>query len=322
MGEEAPCPLKLLPSPLEGEGPAPLCQGEGAGGAEAFRSALSLVAGEATGSSPSGGEGGVGDLLRAAARRIPRLDAEVLLAHALGIPRMVLLLDLDRPANAPALAALVDRRITGEPVAYITGRREFWSLDLAVTPDVLIPRPDSETLIDAAVAHFASGPGPTRILDLGTGSGALLLAALSEWPTARGVGIDASAPALEVAKGNADRLDFGGRATFVLGNWNECDGSFDLILCNPPYIAASETLPSHVVDWEPHAALFAGADGLDDYRQIAPLIPALLAPGGVACIEIGANQANAVTALFIAEALAVTRRRDLAGLPRILIITR
>ena len=235
---------------------------------------------------------------------------------------MVLLLDLDRPVDAPAFAALVDRRVTGEPVAYITGTREFWSLDLTITPDVLIPRPDSETLIDAAVAHFAGGGGPARILDLGTGSGALLLAALSEWPAATGTGVDASAPALAVARANATRLGFDGRATFVPGGWDAGEGAFDLIVCNPPYVAATETLPRDVADWEPHAALFAGADGLDDYRRIAPLLRPRLAPGGVACIEIGATQSDAVTAQLTAEGLTVAMRLDLAGLPRCLVVTK
>ena len=259
--------------------------------------------------------------LRAAAARIDRLDAEVLLAHSLGIARMDLLLDLDRPIDLAAFAAHVDRRAAGEPVAYITGSREFWSLDLRVTHDVLIPRPDSETLIEAAVAHFAGRAGPERVLDLGTGSGALLLAALSEWPDATGVGVDASAAALAVAAGNAAGLGFGERASFVDGGWSAAAGAFDLVLCNPPYVAAGDALPRDVTDWEPHAALFAGEDGLGDYCALAPLIGGYLAPGGVACIEIGSTQADAVTALFAAEGLTVALRRDLAGLPRCLVVT-
>jgi release factor glutamine methyltransferase len=263
----------------------------------------------------------IGDALRAAAARIDRLDAEVLLAHSLGVDRMALLLAPDRAVDAVAFAALVDRRAAGEPVAYITGHREFWSLDLAVTPDVLIPRPDSETLIAAAVDHFAGSAGPARVLDLGTGSGALLLAALSEWPAATGVGVDASAAALAVARGNALRLGSGDRATFVHGGWDAGQGAFDLVLCNPPYVAVGETLPRDVADWEPPAALFAGADGLDDYRAVAPVVAARLAPGGIGCIEIGATQAAAVTALFVAAGLTVALRRDLAGLPRCLAVT-
>ncbi len=264
----------------------------------------------------------VGDLLRAAAARIDRLDAEVLLADALGTDRMALLLDPDRMVDAAAFAARVDRRAGGEPVAYITGRREFWSIDLAVTRDVLIPRPDSETLIEAAVAHFAGTAGPARVLDLGTGSGALLLAALSEWPAANGVGVDASAAALVVATANAARVGLAGRASFVHGGWNAGEGVFDLILCNPPYVAAGEDLPREVAEWEPHAALFAGADGLADYRRIAPVVADRLAPGGVAAIEIGATQGAAAAALFAAQGLQVGLRRDLAGLPRCLVVTK
>ena len=266
-------------------------------------------------------------LLRSATARIHRLDAEVLLAYAVGIERMALLMDLDRVVDGAVFASLVDRRAAGEPVAYIVGRREFWSLDLAVTPDVLIPRPDSETLIAAAIDHFATTVGtagmvaPGRVLDLGTGSGALLLAALSEWPSATGVGVDSSAAALAVAAGNAARLGFGDRAKFVHGGWDAGDGEFDLILCNPPYIAVDDVLPRDVADWEPHSALFAG-DGLADYRLLAPVIAARLGAGAVACVEIGATQAVAVTALFAAHGASVALRRDLAGLPRCLVVTK
>ena len=306
-------------SPPEGEGQAPLRQGEGEGGIADGAHPHPDRQG-ATGPSPSRGEGRA--VLRAAATRIDRLDAEVLLAHALGIPRMTLLIDLDRAIDPAAFAALVDRRAAGEPIAYITGSREFWSLDLRVTADVLIPRPDSETLIDAAVAHFAGTGGPRRILDLGTGSGALLLAALSEWPAAGGVGVDASAAALGVAAGNAARLGFGARARFVDGGWDAAAGAFDLVLCNPPYVATGDTLPRDVADWEPATALFAGHDGLDDYRALAPLIAGYVAPDAVACVEIGATQADVVAALFAAEGLAVALRHDLAGLPRCLVVTK
>lgn len=263
----------------------------------------------------------VAAVLRAAAARIDRLDAEVLLAHALGIDRLALLLDPERPVATSAFTVFVERRASGEPVAYITGSREFWSLDLAVTRDVLIPRPDSETLVEAAVAHFTGTPGPARVLDLGTGSGALLLAALSAWPAATGVGVDASAAALAVAADNAARLGFGDRAAFVHGGWDAGAGVFDLILCNPPYVAAGEALPRDVAEWEPPAALFAGADGLADYRLLGPVIAEGLAPGGVAAIEIGATQADAAAALFGAAGLAVAVRHDLAGLPRCLVVT-
>jgi release factor glutamine methyltransferase len=277
--------------------------------------------GRATAGAVSPRRATVGAALREATKRIDRLDAEVLLADLLGISRLAMLSRLDVPVDAAPFAAHVDRRSGGEPVAYITGQREFWSLDLRVTPAVLIPRPDSETLIEAAMVHFGSKP-VHRVLDLGTGSGALLLAALSQWPMATGVGVDISPAALAVAQANAKRLGFEGRAHLVEGGWNVMPGAFDLILCNPPYIGLYEALPSDVFDWEPHRALFAGADGLDDYRQLAPLIGTRLAAGGVACIEIGSTQADLAGALFIAARLQVALRHDLAGLPRCLIVTK
>lgn len=263
--------------------------------------------------------------LRAAAARLgvisdtPRLDAELLLAHALGVSREHVILrqrDLVVPSH---FDALIDRRFAGEPVAYIIGTRDFWTLTLAVTPAVLIPRPDSETLIEAAIAHFQSRD-PVKILDLGTGSGALLLAALDHWPGAQGLGVDASADALDVARGNAQRLGFGDRADFTLGDWGkEVSGPFDLILVNPPYIATSASLPRDVVEHEPHSALFAGDEGLDDYRRITPQLPGLLAPGGMAALEIGCDQRETVSALLRHTGLTVTARTDLAGLDRCLV---
>jgi len=264
----------------------------------------------------------VWSVLLTASQHIDRLDAEVLLAHHLGCSRMEMLLDPARRVNGRGLPTLLARRMRGEPVAYITGHREFWSLDLVVTPDVLIPRPDSETLIEAAVEYFLERAPPRKILDLGTGSGALLLAALSQWPQATGVGIDASEAALAVARRNAQRLNSGERAAFGIGDWHGDGGTHDLILCNPPYVATGETLPRGVLDWEPHAALFAGADGLDDYRAIAPSLGAQLGDGGVACVEIGATQGEAVTALFTGPGMRVDMRHDLAGLPRCLIVTK
>ena len=266
-------------------------------------------------------ERSVAAALRAAAARIPRLDAEVLLAHLLGVPRLTLLLHPSRVVDASAYAALVDRRAAGEPVAYITGRREFWSLDLRVTPDVLIPRPDSETLIEAALDHFAAR-APASVLDLGTGSGALLLAALGEWPAAIGVGIDVSPAALRIAADNAARSGLSDRASFFVGDWTGTGNAFDLVLCNPPYIAEGTSLPCDVAEWEPHMALFAGPDGLDAYRAIAPLLVPQLSPGGVACIEIGHDQRDTAAALFRTAGFTVAVRPDLAGLPRCVVVTR
>lgn len=269
------------------------------------------------------GETGAG--LADAARRLaavsdtPRLDAELLLAHALGVSREALLL---RPsARLPdGFETLVARRLAHEPIAYITGTRAFWTLDLAVGPAVLVPRPDSETLIEAAIAHFGSR-APATILDLGTGSGALLLAALDHWPTAWGLGVDRSAEALAVARANA--APFGARAAFVRGDWaTALAGRFDLILCNPPYVEAGAALPPDVARWEPAAALYAGPDGLDDYRRLAPELGRLIAPGGAAILEIGAVQQAAVTALIKAAELSVSCRQDLAGRDRCLVVTR
>jgi release factor glutamine methyltransferase len=251
----------------------------------------------------------------------PRLDAELLMAQALGIDRERLILDyLDAPAP-PDFEALVGRREAGEPVAYIIGRRAFWTIELEVGPGVLIPRPDSETLIEAAVDHFGAR-APHHILDLGTGPGTLLLAALDQWPEAQGIGIDASVDALAYARRNAERLGLGGRAEFLSGDWAEgLTGVFDLILCNPPYVETGAELPRDVVEWEPHGALFSGADGLEDYRRLAPAIPPLLAPGGIACIELGAGQASDVAALFAASGLRSEARTDLAGHRRCLAVT-
>jgi release factor glutamine methyltransferase len=260
----------------------------------------------------------IAQALRAAAARIERFDAEVLLAAALGVDRGALLLAPDRRFSPELFDSHVARREAGEPVAYITGHREFWSLDLLVTPAVLIPRPDSETLIEAALA---TGISPLSILDLGTGSGALLLAALSEWPAATGLGIDASAAALAVAGRNAERLGLAGRAAFRPGNWGQgLTGRFDLILCNPPYVETGAELAVDVRDHEPASALFAGPEGLDDYRRLVPQLPALLAPGGIAVIEIGWTQAAAVLALATAAGLAGAVRHDLAGRDRCIVL--
>jgi release factor glutamine methyltransferase len=249
-----------------------------------------------------------------------RLDAELLMAHALRVTRETMLLGrLDDPAPA-AFAGLAARRAAHEPVAYIIGFRDFWTITLRVAPGVLIPRADSETLIEAAVAHFGER-SPRTVLDLGTGSGALLLAALDQWPDARGIGVDRSPDALRVARANAERLGMGERAMIVSGGWEGRDGPHDLILCNPPYIETGAALPREVVDHEPAGALFAGADGLDDYRAIAPLLGAQIAPGGVACVEIGSDQGESAAALFRARGLTVAVRPDLAGRDRCLVVT-
>lgn len=264
--------------------------------------------------------------LRAAAIRLepvsgtPRLDAELLLAHALGLSRADLLLRQHELEAPGPFDALVERRLAHEPIAYITGHRDFWTISLAVTSDVLIPRPDSETLIAAAVAHFGTR-APETILDLGTGSGALLLAALDQWPQARGLGVDISPAALDVARGNADRLDMANRAHFAPGDWAAgIEGRFDLILINPPYVAQHVALGADVLR-EPHGALFAGPEGLDDYRWIAPQLPRLVAEGGAVAIEIGFDQRDSVSALLRAQAFDVAVHRDLSGHDRCLVAT-
>lgn len=302
----------------------------------------------------------VGEAIRAAAERLAvtsdtaRLDAELLMAHALGVSRSDMLLRGMRDPAPEGFAALVARRAAQEPVAYITGTAEFYGLELKVTPATLIPRGDSETLIEAAREAFADRPAPQRILDLGTGSGALLLAAMSVWREAEGWGIDRDIAAVIVAIQNAERTginvrsdpaaiarldaqfaDLGfpatggyaylGRARFRGSDWRKRGwakgvGTFDLILCNPPYVEADAALDPQVRDHEPHTALFAGPEGLDDYRVLIPQLVKLLAPDGVAIFEIGAGQAEAVTALAAAAGFTADLRRDLAGRPRALVL--
>ncbi len=271
---------------------------------------------------------GIRDALAAATVRLaprsdtPRLDAELLMAQALGVEREAMLLgEMAREAPA-AFETLLARREAGEPVAYITGRRGFWTIELTVGRGVLIPRPDSETLIEAALDRFGE-KGPATILDLGTGPGTLLLAALAQWPDAYGLGIDSSEKALDFAELNAIDLKLDERARFRRGDWaNGLDGQFDLILCNPPYVETGADLPSDVADWEPAGALFAAADGLSEYRRLAPEIPRLLAPGGLACLELGAGQRDEVGRLFEGSGLALSSRRDLNNIERCLLLGR
>jgi release factor glutamine methyltransferase len=251
----------------------------------------------------------------------PRLDAEVLMSAALGITRDRLLLNNPNGQAPDAFYEFIERRAKGEPVAYLTGEKAFWTIDLAVGPGALVPRPDSETLIAAAVEHFAGSPGPERILDLGTGPGTLLLAALDEWPKAIGLGIDSSDEALYYARRNAERLGMADRATFRVGDWaSGIEVSFDLLLCNPPYVAEGAETGPGVAEYEPAEALYAGNEGLDDYRRLAPEIGRLLAPGGLAAIEIGFDQEESAAALFEAEGLKPSIARDLGNRPRALII--
>lgn len=268
----------------------------------------------------------VREALAAAASRLtgvsetPRLDVELLMAHVLGLTREAMLLNAMDATAPAAFDALFARRLVHEPVAYLTGRRDFWTIELEVGPGVLVPRPDSETLIEAAVAHFGAR-GPATVLDLGTGPGTLLLAALDQWPAAKGLGVDRSEIALAYARRNAGRLGLADRAELRPGDWGEgIGGHFDLILCNPPYIETDAALPADVADWEPPEALYAGPDGLDDYRRLAPQIAALLTPNGIACIEIGAGQATAVASIFEYRGFTVSSLTDLNRITRCLIL--
>jgi release factor glutamine methyltransferase len=251
-----------------------------------------------------------------------RLDAELLMAEALHIDRdRLILAPPDR--NVPdRFWKMLERRKDGEPVAYITGRRAFWNIELHVGPGVLVPRPDSEVLIASAIEHFAASEGPKRILDLGTGPGTLLLAALDIWPNATGLGIDVSRQALAYASANARRLGFEARAKWAQGNW--ADGlleKFDLILCNPPYIAEGADLGPGVAEYEPDEALFAGREGLDAYRELAPQLPRLLEAGGLAAIEIAPDQGEIVTALLARDGLQARVANDFAERPRCVLLT-
>jgi release factor glutamine methyltransferase len=256
-------------------------------------------------------------------------DARALIGAALRLSRAQLLAQSDRllePREIAAIDALAARRMKREPVSRILGRKEFWSLMLDVTPDVLVPRPDTETLIEAALDYVVRGGlrlEPLRILDIGTGTGALMLALLQELPNARGVATDVSVAALHVARGNAERLKLASRCSFVACNLADgVQGRFDLIVSNPPYIArgAIASLDPEVRDFDPRLALDGGADGLDAYRAIAASVAPLLAPGGRLIMELGVGQAPPVTALFeAAKFIVLSIRNDLGGIARALI---
>lgn len=272
----------------------------------------------------------VSGAIRAAAERLAqtsdtaRLDAELLMAHALGVSRSDLLLKHMGDEVPAKFDALVERRAGHEPVAHITGRQEFFGLDFRVTPDTLIPRGDSETIVEAALDKTGDAG---RVLDMGTGTGALLLAFLSERPGWSGVGIDASAAAVEIAAENAATLDLPNECAFHRRSWNNAGwsddlGRFDLILCNPPYVEDQAALDPDVRDFEPHSALFAGPQGLDDYRIVIPQLPALLQPEGVAVLEIGHKQGVPVREIAASCGFASEIRRDLGQRDRALILTR
>ena len=270
------------------------------------------------------------DLLHDAAERLSaagvdsaRTDARILLAHAMDVTRENLIAATRQPSaeEAALFESFVARRLAREPVAYIRGSREFWSLDFKVGPGVLVPRPETETLIEQALAAFPNRSAALSIADLGAGSGALLVAALKEFPNARGTGFERSPEAFAYAQANLLRHGLAARGRIVVADWNKADGPFDLILSNPPYIPSGdiEDLDPDVRLFEPRAALDGGTDGFDAYRALAGLLPRLLRPGGIALLELGLGQAEQVEPLF--QGLAVVRvAPDLAGISRVLVL--
>lgn len=256
------------------------------------------------------------------------LDAELLLGSVLGCRREAVLTSGNRPlekASAAAYATLLERRLAREPVARILGEREFRSLSFRLNPETLVPRPDSETLIDAALDILHPPERDWRLLDLGTGSGCLLLALLDVLPAATGLGTDISADALAAARDNAERLGLAGRAEFAEGAWRAAvpEGeSFDLVLSNPPYVPTAEIdrLMPEVAGFEPRRALDGGPDGLDAYRRIAAEASPMLRPGGHLLLELGHGQSQAVAAILLQARYRVEGLRpDLAGIERVVI---
>jgi len=255
-----------------------------------------------------------------------RLDARILLAQAMRISREQLIVADRQPSaeEAAAFQAMTDRRALREPLAYITGHKEFWSLDFKVGPGVLAPRPDTETLIETALSLFPDRSAPLAIADLGTGSGAILIAALKEFPQARGVGYERSPDALGYARSNLAAHGFTARAQILGDDWSGVPvAGFDLVLSNPPYIPTAEidALEPEVRLYEPRAALDGGPDGLDSYRSLAGILPRLLRPGANALLELGQGQFGAVEPLF-QDLQTHPPVPDLAGIPRVLVLKR
>ncbi len=264
--------------------------------------------------------------LQAAGCESASLDASLLLAHIMGISRQSLILEGNKILNnkeTDSFIHAVERRAKKEPIAYIIGSKEFWSLDFFVTRDTLIPRPDSETLIEVSLKLVKNRAKAISILDIGTGTGCLLIALLKELPQASGVGVDINTGALAVAHRNAVHNAVDARAVFKESHW--CDavnGTFDLIISNPPYIAETDraSLMQDVVSFEPHKALFAGADGMDAYRALAPQVAARLNAGGFCVFEAGIGQALAIMELLKGQGLTNGRTaQDLRGIARAVI---
>jgi release factor glutamine methyltransferase len=260
---------------------------------------------------------------RTAGIESPELDARVLIGHALGLDHAGLAAAATQQLSdltASQIERFAARRLAHEPVARIVGVKEFWGLRFTVTPAVLVPRPETETIVELALS-LVDRTAPLRIADLGTGSGAILLALLSELSNAQGVGTDTSAEALDIARANAKELGLLDRVTFVARDFAATEGRFDIVVSNPPYIASGDIahITPEVRDHDPHQALDGGADGLSAYRAIAAIAPRLLAPAGRLIVEIDAGQKDAVTELFAAGGLAIMAvNHDLAGVPRAL----
>jgi release factor glutamine methyltransferase len=261
--------------------------------------------------------------LEAAGVDTPVLDARLLIEAGAGVSRLDIVTDPRRAVTEAQVAAvepLVARREAREPIGHILGRKAFWTLDLAINADVLSPRPETEVLVEVALELLAKDAA-ARVLDLGVGSGAILLAVLSERTNATGVGVDASGAALAVARHNADQLGLSARLALQHGDWCAgLEGPFDLVLSNPPYIPSADiaALAPEVARYEPRLALDGGADGLAAYRAILGALPGLLAPGGAFAFEVGRGQAEAVAALAEAHGfVTATPRLDLQGLARV-----
>ena len=274
--------------------------------------------------------------LGAAGIATARLDAEILFQHTTGRSAEDRLRHPGKPVSGEdesRFRGIVERRAAREPISHIVGYREFWSLPIEVTPDTLTPRPDSETVVAAALDALGEAAiganAPLSILDLGAGGGCLLLALLTELPAATGLGVDLCAPALEIARRNARELGLAGRARFARADWNEPENDrfgpilelapFDLVICNPPYVSDVQLdgLEPEVRCYEPRTSLSGGRDGLDAYHAIGPILPALLGDGGIAAFEVGAGQAPDVARILSTAGLGILAfHRDLNGIDR------
>lgn len=267
-------------------------------------------------------------LLKTAGIENPNLDARLLLQHSLNISHEELLRDPVASVSAQQKQNyfdLIARRAAHEPVSRIIGTREFWGLEFTVSPAVLDPRADSETLIEAALKYFSDRTQILRILDLGTGSGCLLITLLHEFQNASGIGVDQSAAALDIARRNKQLNNVNDRANWRHGSWWDAIASetFNLIVCNPPYIPTGDrlSLARDVAEYDPHSALFAGTDGLDCYRAILPDLASHLAPGGKAIFEIGIGQSDGITVLAVQNHLHVLEIvPDIGGIPRAVVM--